>query len=109
MLTNLKTVQLFRANKAESEYIGTSVEHTFSHYIEAAIAPATDEYSIANYGERTHKMYTLTTSVGEDVKHGDLVEINGELCEIVSDLRYSTHRTLTAERTGKVWKLKSAT
>lgn len=85
------------------------MEHIFSHYIAAAIAPATDEYSIANYGERTHKMYTLTTSVGEDVKNGDLVEINGELCKIVSDLRYSTHRTMTAERTGKVWKSKSAT
>ena len=109
MMNGLKTIPLYRANKAESEYVGTDIEYVYSHHIKAAVAPATDEYSIANYGERTQAMYTLTVAVGEDVKHGDCVDIDGNCCKIVGDLKYTAHRTLTAERTGPVWKSKSET
>lgn len=83
--------------------------YAYSHCIEAVIAPASDEYSIAAYGERSQSMYTLTVPVDTDVRCGDVVTIDAEGCRIISDLKYTNHRVLTAERAGKVWTLKSAT
>lgn len=85
------------------------MEYAYSHCIKAVIAPASDEYSIAAYGERTQSMYTLTVSVDTDVQRGDMVIIDDEGCRIVGDLKYTNHRVLTTERAGTAWKSKSET
>lgn len=85
------------------------MEHAYSHCIKAVIAPASDEYSIAAYGERTQSMYTLTVPVDTDVQRGDIVIIDDEGCRIVGNLKYTNHCVLTAERAGTSWKSKSET
>jgi hypothetical protein len=45
-------------------------------------------------------MYNVAVEFGEDVKNGDKFVINGEECTVVSVLTYSSHLSVTVERTG---------
>lgn len=101
MARDLTPVQLLRAERIEnSDYIGTKTEYKPYSVINAHIAPASDKYSVATYGERVSRMYNVAAEYGEDIKDGDKLVINGEECTVVTVLTYSSHITAVAERTG---------
>lgn len=92
---------LKRAEAKPSDYVGTEVEYVPVSEIKGQITPTTDDYSIANYGERVARMYSVITSLDELIYVGDRLVINGEDCAVVSVLKYSSHQTAVAERAGK--------
>lgn len=101
MMKDLSKMVLKRAEAKPSDYVGTEVEYVPFGEIRGQITPTTDAYSIANYGERVTRMYSVITSLDEPILVGDRLVINGEDCTVVSILKYSSHQTAVAERTGK--------
>lgn len=100
MAKDLRPIQVLRAERNKSDYVGTDTEYKPYIMIKGQIAPVTDNYSIATYGERISRMYNVIIECGADVKNGDKLVINGEECTVVSVLTYSSHLSVTVERTG---------
>lgn len=100
MKADMKEIQRLRSESKKSGYIGTATEHKPLGVIFAQISPASDSYSIATYGERVSKLYSVTAEAGSDVRDGDKLVIYGEECKVISVMRYSTHTAITVERTG---------
>lgn len=99
MTNYVRNFPLLRPKTTESSYIGHTKEYEEVGTIRAHISPASDNYSIATYGERATKLYNIITQV-YDIKDGDKIIIGGEECKIISTMYYSTHVVATAERTG---------
>lgn len=89
-----------RPKRSESDYVGTKTEYVNHAVLQGHITPTKDSYSIATYGERVNRMYTVLFEYGTDVINGDRLVINGEDCTVVSKLTYSSHIAVIAERDG---------
>lgn len=97
--TMTKIPQL-RAEVKPSGYVGTETEYKPYAALYGHISPVRDDYSIGVYGERVSRMHSVIFEAGTDVKSGDKLIIFGEKCTVLSIMRYSSHITVTAERTG---------
>lgn len=64
-----------------------AVIHTMWH-------PLRDEADIAEYGENINKMYYCILFDIVGIKHGDVIEIDGEEYEVTSVKKYNTHTRL---------------
>lgn len=100
MQKDLRPIQVLRASREKSAYVGTQTEYKPYNTIKGHVSPVTDNFSISTYGERVTQMYNVAVEFGEDVKNGDKFVINGEECTVVSVLTYSSHLSVTVERTG---------
>lgn len=100
MKADVQEIQQLRVESKKSGYIGTATENKPFGIIYAQVSPASDSYSIATYGERISRLYSVTAESGADVRDGDKLVIYGEECKVISVMRYSTHTAVTAERTG---------
>lgn len=97
--TMTKIPQL-RGEAKTSGYVGTETEYNPYAVLYGHISPVRDEYSIGVYGERVSRMHSVIFEAGTDIQSGDKLVIFGEKCNVVSIMRYSSHLTVTAERTG---------
>lgn len=103
MARDLQPIQVLRAERKPSGYVGTETNYKPYTVIQGQITPINDNYSIAAYGERVSQMFNVNVEFGEDVKKGDKLVINREQCTVVAVLTYSSHLSLTAERTGVLY------
>ena len=100
MQKDLRSIQVLRASREKSPYVGTQTEYEPYNVIKGQVSPVTDNYSISTYGERVSRMHNVLVEFGEDVRNGDKLIVNGEECTVVSVLIYSSHIVATVERTG---------
>ena len=56
--------------------------------------PLRDEADIAEYGQNINKMYYCILFDSNNIKHDDVVEIDGEEYEVTSIKKYNTHTRL---------------
>lgn len=100
MSKDLQKISRLRLESKKSDYIGSENDKKNLGSIYAQVSPASDRYSIAAYGERISKIFTVTADTRVDVRDGDILVIDGEECKVVSVMKYTTHTTISAERTG---------
>ncbi len=103
MAKDLQPIQVLRAERKPSGYVGTETNYKPYTVIQGQITPVNDNYSIAAYGERVSQMFNVNVEFGEDTRKGDKLVINGEECAVIAVLVYSSHMALTAERTGVLY------
>lgn len=103
MARDLQPIQVLRAERKPSGYVGTETNYKPYTVIQGQIKPVNDNYSIAAYGERVSQMFSVNVEFGEEVKKGDKLVINGEECTVIAVLTYSSHLSVTAERTGVLY------
>ena len=97
---SLAEITQLRPKRTDSDYVGTKTEYVNHAILKGHVTPTKDSYSIATYGERVNRMYTVLFEYGTDVINGDRLVINGEDCTVVSKLTYSSHIAVIAERDG---------
>ena len=90
---SLTEITQLRSKRTDSDYVGTKTEYVNHAILKGHVTPTKDSYSIATYGERVNRMYTVLFEYGTDV-------INGEGCTVVSKLTYSSHIAVIAEKDG---------
>lgn len=100
MSKNLRKIPQQRPENEKSAYIGSDNKLISLGNIYAQVSPASDNYSIAAYGERISKIFTVTADTKEDVRNGDILVIDGEKCKVISVMKYTTHTTINVERMG---------
>lgn len=97
---SLTEITQLRSKRTDSDYVGTKTEYVNHAILKGHVTPTKDSYSIATYGERVNRMYTVLFEYGTDVINGDRLVINGEGCTVVSKLTYSSHIAVIAEKDG---------
>lgn len=100
MIKDLRKIPQLRPEYKDSEYIGTEKAFKALGSIYAQVSPASDNYSIAAYGEKISKLYNVTADNLTDVRNGDVLIIDNEKCTVISVMKYSSHTAISAERTG---------